>query len=193
MNRERQASWEERHRGATPGEPEPSVIEMLPLLPRGRALDVAAGTGRNSIALAREGWRVVAVDFSLAGLRGLREIAQRDKLNIVTMIADLEESLPFRPNTFDAILNVSYLDRTLIPALKSALRPRGAILFDTFLNDEADQASHGHLRNTRFALDHYELRALLGGLELIRYREGLVVYPNGKRMWRATALGQRGD
>jgi tellurite methyltransferase len=193
MNRERQATWDERHRGATPGDPEPSVVEMLPILPPGIALDIAAGTGRNSIALARAGWRVVAADFSSVGLRGLAEIAHRDHLAISMVVADLEETFPFRPNVFDAILNVSYLDRALVPQLKSALRPGGAILFDTFLIDEADEAGSGHLRNTRFTLEHYELRALLAGLELVRYREGLVVYANGKRAWRATAVARRGN
>ena len=193
MNRERRATWEERHRGATPGDPELSVIEMLPLLPHGTALDVAAGTGRNSIALARAGWRVVAVDFSRPGMSALSEIARRENLSISLVVADLEQTFPFRPNAFDVILNVSYLDRALVPRLKSALRPGGAILFDTFLIDEADEAGHGHLRDTRFTLDHYELRTLLAGLELIRYREGLVVYPNGKRAWRATALARRGN
>jgi hypothetical protein len=61
------------------------------------------------------------------------------------------------------------------------------------LNDEADEAGHGHLRNPRFTLGHYELRALLSDLELIRYREGLVVYPDGKRAWRGTALARRRD
>ena len=115
MNRERRAAWEERHRGATPGEAEPSVIEMLPLLPPGIALDIAAGTGRNSIALARAGWRVVAVDFSSVGLRRLAENARGDHLAIATVVADLEETFPFRPNAFDVILNVSYLDRELVP------------------------------------------------------------------------------
>ena len=193
MNRERRATWEERHRGATPGDPEPSVIEMLPLLLPGSALDIAAGTGRNAIALARAGWRVVAVDFSLAEMQRLAEIAHRDNLSISMVVADLEESFPFRPSAFDLILNVSYLDRALVPCFKSALRPGGAILFDTFLIDEADEASHGHLRDKRFTLDHYELRTLLGGLELMRYREGLVAYPNGKRVWRGTALARRGN
>ncbi len=191
MNHERHTIWEQRHRGATAGDPEPSVVEMLPLLPHGIALDVAAGTGRNTLALARAGRRVVAMDFSLAGLRGLAEIARRDKLPIAAVAADLEAALPVRPNTFDAILNVSYLDRALIPQLKAALRPGGALLFDTFLIDEA--GGGGHLRDTHFALDHYELRDLLAGLELMRYREGLVVYPNGKRAWRATALARRGN
>ncbi len=191
MNRERQATWDERHRSAMPGDPEPSVIEMLPLLPPGLALDIAAGTGRNSIALARAGWRVVAPDFSAVGLQRLAEIAHSENLAISTVIADLEETFPFCSNSFDVILNVSYLDRALIPHLKSALRPRGAILFDTFTVDEASEFGGGHLRNTSFMLDHYELRALLAGLELVRYREGLVVYPNGKRAWRATALARR--
>jgi tellurite methyltransferase len=191
MNRERQATWDERHRSAIPGDPEPSVIEMLPLLPPGLALDIAAGTGRNSIALARAGWRVVAPDFSAVGLQRLAEIAHRDNLAISTVVADLEETFPFRSNSFDVILNVSYLDRALMPQLESAMRPGGTILFDTFLVDEAGETGDGHLRNTRFTLDHYELRTLAAGLELVRYREGLVVYPNGKRAWRATALAQR--
>ena len=190
MNLERRTTWEERHRGAAPGDPEPSVVEMLPLLPHGIALDVAAGTGRNSIALARSGFRVVAADFSLAGLRALAEIARRDHLMISPVVADLEQTFPFHPNSFDVILNVNYLDRQLVPHLKSALRPGGALLFDTFLVDEA---GHGHLRDARFTLGHYELRAMLADMELVRYREGLVVYPSGKRAWRGTALARRGS
>jgi SAM-dependent methyltransferase len=41
--------------------------ELADLSP-GRAIDVAAGEGRNSIWLAEQGWQVTAVDFSRAGL-----------------------------------------------------------------------------------------------------------------------------
>jgi tellurite methyltransferase len=193
MNLERRAKWEERHREAAPGDAEPSVIEMLPLLPRGTALDIAAGAGRNAIALAHAGWRVIAADFSRTGIRTLNEIARHEDLPISPIVADLEETFPFGPNSFDVILNVSYLDRALVPLLKTALRPRGALLFDTYLIDEADEAGHGHLRNNRFTLEHYELRGMLADLELIRYREGLVIYPNDKRAWRAIALARRGN
>ena len=190
MNFDRRATWEERHRGAMPGDPEPSVVEMLPLLPHGTALDIAAGTGRNSMAIARAGLRVIAADFSFTGMRTLADIGRRENLAISPVVVDLEQTFPFHPNSFDVILNVNYLDRALVPLLKTALRFGGAILFDTFLIDEA---GHGHLRDTRFTLEHYELRAMLSDLELIRYREGLVVYPNGKRAWRGTALARRGS
>jgi tellurite methyltransferase len=188
MNHELHVTWEERHRGALPGDPEPSVTELLPLLPRGLALDVAAGTGRNSLALANAGIRVIAADFSNTAMRTLQQIAPSGHQSITAIVADLEESFPFRSNCFDVILNVSYLDRQLVPYLKSALRVGGVLLFDTFL---INQAESGHPRDPRFLLKHYELHDLLAEMELLRYREGIVIYSGGTRAWRATALARR--
>ena len=44
-------------------------------LPPGRALDLAAGEGRNAIWLARRGWHVTAVDFSQVALDKGRTLA----------------------------------------------------------------------------------------------------------------------
>jgi tellurite methyltransferase len=188
MNRQFRESWEERHCDAQTGEAEPSLIELLPLLPRGRALDIAAGKGRNSIALVRSGIHVVAVDWSENALNSLAVTARREELAIEPVIADLEESLPFRPESFEVVLNISFLERGLFPSLKAVLRTGGVLLFDTFL---IDQAASGHPRDPRFLLGHYELRDLLSDMELIRYREGIVDYGGGKQAWRATALARR--
>jgi tellurite methyltransferase len=181
-------NWEERHRGAEPGQPEPSVMEFLALLPRGRALDIAAGVGRNSIALARSGFHVVALDWSRIAVNSLALIARSERLAIEPILADLEQSLPFQPASFDVVLNISFLERRLFPSLKAVLRIGGVLLFDTFL---IDQAASGHPRDPRFLLGHYELRDLLSDMELIRYREGIVDYGGDKRAWRATALARR--
>ena len=189
MNRQRRTVWEDRHRGASqPGEPEPSVVEMLPLLGRGLALDVAAGTGRNSVALARAGIRVVAADFSVNAMRILAAEARCEGLPIMPVVADLEESFPFRAQRFDTVVNVSFLSRAIVPYLKEALRVGGVLLFDTFL---IDQAETGHPRDPAFLLMHYELREMLTGMELLRYREGMVAYPGDKSAWRAVALARR--
>ena len=46
-------------------------------------------------------------------------------------------------------------------------------------------------RNPDFLLRHFELKELLGDLEIVRYREGLTVYPGGQQAWRAGALARR--
>ncbi len=188
MNRKFRDTWEERHSSAEVGEAEPSVVEFQPLMPRGRALDIAAGKGRNSIVLARAGVHVVAVDWSENALNSLALIAKKDQLAIEPVIADLEQSLPFQPESFDIVVNISFLERGLFPSLKKVLRTGGMLLFDTFL---VDQAALGHPRDLRFLLGHYELCGLLSDMELIRYREGIVDYGGAKRAWRATALARR--
>jgi tellurite methyltransferase len=186
---EKRSYWETRHgTGAAPGAPEPSVIEWLALLPRGGlTLDVAAGTGRHSLALARAGFKVVAIDYAEAALRTLQSIARAEKLLVWPVAADLSD-FPLPRARFDAILNLNFLDRALVPRLIEGLRPGGALLLDTFL---IDQAATGHPRNPEFMLQHYELREMLSAMDLVRYREGIVAYPDGKSAWRASALAIR--
>lgn len=57
--------------------PNQFVESELAALSPGRAIDVAAGEGRNSIWLAEQGWHVTAVDFSRAGLDKGRVIQER--------------------------------------------------------------------------------------------------------------------
>ncbi len=57
--------------------PNQFVASELASLSPGRAVDVAAGEGRNSIWLAEQGWQVTAVDFSRAGLDKGRAAQER--------------------------------------------------------------------------------------------------------------------
>lgn len=73
-------AWDERYAAsglvwsATPNQ---FVSAELADLRPGRALDLAAGEGRNALWLAGRGWRVTAVDFSLVGLDKGRALQQR--------------------------------------------------------------------------------------------------------------------
>ncbi|HYB91987.1 MAG TPA: class I SAM-dependent methyltransferase [Candidatus Binataceae bacterium] len=190
MSEDERAAWEQRHRAANePGEPEPFVVEVMPLLVarRGLALDAAAGRGRHSILLARAGMRVLAVDYAEAGLRMLLAGARAERLPIWPVLADLA-SFPIRAETYDAIIDTNFLDRALFPAFKAGLRPGGVLLVDTFL---IDQAAFGHLRNPLHLLDRGELRELLSGLDILRYREGRVISPDGTESYRASAIAMR--
>lgn len=58
-------------------EPNRFVAAECADLPPGRAVDLAAGEGRNAIWLAQQGWDVTAVDFSRTGLeKGARVAAE---------------------------------------------------------------------------------------------------------------------
>jgi tellurite methyltransferase len=174
---------EQHHRG----EAEPFLAEMLARIPRGVALDVAAGRGRNALALARVGVRVVAVDFSAEAMHSLDTTARASRLAIWPVVANLD-SFHLKDESLDAIVNINFLDRALFPKFERALRPGGILIADTFL---VDQAAIGHPRDPRFLLAHGELRTLAGGLEVEEYREGLVTYPNGEHAYRASMLARR--
>jgi len=65
--------WDDAYRrddetADTAREPSPTVVGALEQLPAGRALDLAAGTGRHAVWLAHRGWQVTAVDFSPVGV-----------------------------------------------------------------------------------------------------------------------------
>ena len=62
------AHWDERYTRPWLHEPSSTVLSAVADLPPGRAVDLAAGTGRHALALAARGWRVTAVDFSAVGI-----------------------------------------------------------------------------------------------------------------------------
>ena len=61
--------WDQRYHSETyPSAPSAIVAKYAPLARGKRALDIAAGNGRNSLFLADQGFVVDAIDISEAGL-----------------------------------------------------------------------------------------------------------------------------
>ena len=120
-------------------------------------------------------------------MRILAAAARTARLAIWPVVANLD-SFHLKDESFDAIVNINFLDRALFPKFARALRPGGILIADTFL---VDQAAIGHPRDPRFLLGHGELRALAGGLEIEEYREGLTAYPSGERAFRASMVARR--
>ncbi|MDO8433787.1 MAG: class I SAM-dependent methyltransferase [Candidatus Binatus sp.] len=179
--------WNQRHREQPIGAVEPFLVEMIARIPRGVALDVAAGRGRNSLAMARAGIRVIAVDFSVEAMRTLAAAARAEHLAVWPVVANLD-NFYIRAGSLDAIVNVNFLERRLFPNFVRALRPGGILIADTFL---IDQAEIGHPRNPDFLLNHGELPALVAGLQVEDYREGLVTCPDGTKAYRASIVARR--
>ena len=163
--------WEQRYDARDAGGTRPPsrfVVEHCGELPRGRALDVASGDGRHACYLARRGWRVDAIDFARAGLAQLVAVARLDGLAVAALQADLE-TFPLPRRRYDLVVNVRYLQRNLLAALKRALVPGGTIVFETFLRD---QQQLGHPKNPAFLLERGELADRFRDFDLLAYREG---------------------
>jgi tellurite methyltransferase len=167
---------------------EPFLVEMLARVPRGSiVLDVAAGRGRNALAMARAGIRVIAVDWSHPAMQALGAATRSERLAVWPIVANLD-SFHFKDESFDAIVNINFLDRALFPKFSRALKPGGVLVAETFL---IDQAGIGHPSNPRFLLAHGELRDLVANLEIEEYREGLVNSPHGIQAFRASVVARR--
>jgi len=137
--------------------------------PKGPALDLACGRGRNSRYLARLGFEVEAVDISDVAIERLKERAARWELPIHPRVLNLESGALPR-DRYRVIVNFNYLERRIFPAIVEALLPGGLLFFATFLKGPG-APPRGRL-NPAYLLDPGELPRSFSALEILDYREG---------------------
>jgi dihydroneopterin aldolase len=167
----------ERTRGLPTADAPPArfLQDQLHLLPKGAALDVATGQGRNALYLASLGYAVEGMDRDEQALATLAARAkERNLSNITLRLMDLEadpKRLPDLPaERYDVVLVFFYLYRPLFPVLLHTLRPGGMLLYETFLID--NHLRHHHPRRKEFCLAHNELLHLARDLRVLHYDEG---------------------
>ncbi|ASW55823.1 bifunctional 2-polyprenyl-6-hydroxyphenol methylase/3-demethylubiquinol 3-O-methyltransferase UbiG [Plantactinospora sp. KBS50] len=130
------AQWDARYAGSPDlvwtAQPNRFVVEATTPLPPGRALDLAAGEGRNAIWLAGRGWQVTAVDFSAVAVERGRELARRGGVDVTWQVADVTTYQP-EADGYDLVL-IAYLHLpapVLAPVLRraaGAVRPGGTFV-----------------------------------------------------------------
>lgn len=108
------------------------VEEQLAGLPAGRALDLGAGEGRNSIWLAQRSWDVTAVDFADVAIQKGSALAEGAGISATWIVEDLVDFQP-KQAWFDLVL-LAYIhlsspefNRVLSMAC-GALAPQGTLL-----------------------------------------------------------------
>jgi SAM-dependent methyltransferase len=158
---------DERRHGATA--PSSWVTRFLPLVaPGGAILDVACGSGRHTRLALEKGYRVVAVDRTLAAME---DLAGRGGLELVE--ADLEgrAGLPVAGHQFDGVIVTNYLWRPLVPQLVAAVAPAGVLIYETFARG---QERFGRPSNPDFLLRPGEL------IDVVRHDLVVVAYEHGR-------------
>lgn len=193
MSAEERSSWDERYASGDYQprlEPSPFLETALGVVPPGRALVLACGTGRNAIRLAEAGFDVHAIDISSVAIDRAREEATARDLDVHWEVADLDGYV-LTAGTYDLVTMVRYVDRDVWPMAVTALTPDGWLLVEE------------HLKTHRvgvvgpgddYRVDAGELLRAFSNLRIVQYGEGL---ESDDRTGAATALARllacRGD
>jgi SAM-dependent methyltransferase len=137
-----QQDWNEHYQNIDEdwAEPDSDLILEAEGMPAGRALDLGAGEGINSLWLAEQGWQVTAVDFAPAAVAKIKQAARQRDLRIFAHTADI---LTYQADIEYDLVVICYIhlppeERAYLPAnAVSVLAPNGTLLFFGFPNGDA--------------------------------------------------------
>jgi len=150
----------------------------------GSALDVAGGIARHAFWLAERGWKVKLVDISEVGVELARKniTAQQDRplTNLPTHqppaagkidfeVRDLEADNDLGKHAYDLVLVFFYLQRPLFPALISALKPGGFLIYKTYTVEQ--RRLPGGPSHPMHLLKANELLRAFSSLRILHYHE----------------------
>jgi SAM-dependent methyltransferase len=184
--------WERRYAEGgylTRTHPTRLLDEWLPRLPRGRALDLACGAGRNALRLALAGYQVDAMDIStVAQERGAARAAELGVMvNWINVDLDTAE---LSPDSYDVVVVARYVNRGLTDALTRSLRDGGHLLYEQHLRTHREVDGP---RSRSFRLQPNELLEMFGSLRVLYYREELATDPDGRIMALAQMIACKGS
>ena len=146
--------------------PTPLVVSAAAKLAPGKALDLACGTGRNSLWLAEHGWQVTAVDAAPAAIEILQSRAAERSLKITAFAANLESAeFQIEPSRWDLIAMCYYLQRSLFEPAKRGVTPGGILISIVHVNEPGEPDGPHRLRPG-------ELEQYFAGWEILHRREG---------------------
>ncbi len=168
--------------------PNPFLKKHIHLLPKGRALDIATGEGRNAVFLAQNGFEVDAVDISEKGLKKARKLAEEKGVKINTFLIDLNQYY-IAKERYDLITNFYFLKRRLTPRIKKGLRKGGKVIFETYLLEHR-KLGVGGPKQAKYFLRPNELLRFFKDFRILFYREG-IFREGGKRKAIASLIAEK--
>jgi tellurite methyltransferase len=189
MSQQDRDKW--NHRYATDSNrknnPVELLVDWLPKLPRGRALDVACGAGRNALLLAQTGYRVDAIDISSEGLDLARQKAESQGLEITWIEQDLDEPGEFDRN-YDLIVVMWYVNLPLITRLCDSLAPGGHLVCEEHLITEQEVIGPA---TRSFRVAPGALRNAVSDLDILSYEESVKPIAEGGQVASARVVAKK--
>ena len=195
MTEEDRKVWNQRYLDGAyadrtyPSEILQSWIDAIPCR-KGRALDVACGTGRNVRFLAESGYEsVLGVDISDVAIRKAQNFEHAKSLPIGYQLHDLDQGLS-KFGKFDLIAMIRFVDRGLIATIDENLNDGGCALFELHMMYEGNEQLAGP-RTSRYRVEAGEVQQLVSHMEILRESEGLITDPDGRKSAVARVLARK--
>jgi 2-polyprenyl-3-methyl-5-hydroxy-6-metoxy-1,4-benzoquinol methylase len=169
--------WNERF--SEPGfaygsDPNDFLVEVIDRLPRGRALCLGEGEGRNAVYLAQQGFEVTAVDLSSVGLEKAQRLAESRGVRLQTVVADLQH-YTIDLEGYDVIVSIwchlpSALRHSVYRQVVAGLKRGGCFVLESYTPAQLAFATGGP-RDVDMLMTAELLRAELAGLSFERLEE----------------------
>ncbi len=142
----------------------------LPPPAAGPVLDLACGSGRAMVWLARKGYRTFGIDWQPEALQLGRTLAESQAVTCQFDTGDLRDPAQVPAGPWAVILNFRFLQRDLLKAIPGLLQPGGVALVRTFRHLAGYE---GHPQR-KHRLDAGELLSAFpaGTCEIIAHEEG---------------------
>lgn len=130
---------------------------------KGNALDIGAGRGISSFALAKDGWNVTALEpdnSNIVGNGAIKELIRETGMIDIAVVAERGENLPFPDNNFDLVYTRQSLHHAdnlaeFCKEVERVLKPGGVLVasrehvirkqgdLETFLNNHPLHKEYG--------------------------------------------------
>lgn len=169
-------------------EASPWVSRFASLIPQGRTLDLACGSGRHSRLLSALGHSVLAIDRDAVALESLVGPGiETRQFDLEQAGADQTSNWPLLPSCFSGVVVTNYLHRPLMDALLGSVVPGGVLIYETFAQGNGQ---FGKPSNPDFLLAPGELLDMViraQGWRVIAFEDGYVSTPNPAMVQRICA------
>jgi len=166
------SGWDEKYRrGFYNGEmgPHGLVERFWRLFPGDLVADIAMGSGRDALFLAKKGLCVTGLELSGEAIGIARESMKKKDIPL-RIVRGNAASLPFKKGSFHGVIVFYFLLREIAPDIAAILKRGGILIYETYLKR---QNSVDRQRNPAFLLDDAELLGLFPGFEPLFYEEAL--------------------
>lgn len=176
------------------------VQKILSPYKKGKVLDIGAGRGISSYALAKDGWETVALEpdrSNIVGTGAIKKIIKSEGLPI-KIINKYAEKLPFNRNSFDLVYSRQLLHhaknlKKLCSEVYRVLKPNGVFLFtrehvltkkeDLQLFFNSHPLHHLYGGEHAYTLNEYKSAILGSGLKI---KKTMALYDSNINLFPAT-------